>query len=222
MLFVFSGNNDKTISELSGQKLSIDNVYEPLPDLKETETIKSTLNKVKNKRKLMLHCYGVPGSGKSQLVRTLAKKFPYGTDERNSLYIKWHIQCKDTGDDLQKEFQHLAEKLQENYLTRMDDVIEIELKKNQANKFVEMLLNCNASVLIILEDPAEKDKKLLQHFFCCLDKNFQESNHSPFHVYITSRKQSQIFLSTKTKRSEGYEVINIVGFNQEEGIDFLE
>ena len=225
MLFVFSENRDKTISEHPGQKSSIDNIYQPLPHLQETETIKSTLTKVRNKHKLMLHCYGVPGSGKSQLVRTLAKKFPYGTDEKNSLCIKWHYQCKDTGDDLQKEFQHLAEKLQENYLARTDDVwqsIEKEFRKNQANKLVEMLLNCKIPILIVLEDPAQKDQNLLQDFFHHLDKDFEESNHSPFHVYITSRIKSSIIAPMMSENLEGYEAINVVGFNQEEGINFLE
>ena len=225
ILCVFLGNNDKPISEHPGQKSSIDNIYQPLPHLQETETIKSTLNTAKNKHKLILHCYGVPGSGKSQLVRTLAKKFPYGTYEKNSLYIKWHIQCKDTGDDLQKEFQHLAEKLQENYLARTDDVwqsIEKEFRKNQANKFLEMLLNCKIPILIVLEDPAQKDQNLLQDFFCRLDKDFEEINHSPFHVYITSRIKSPIIAPMMSLHLEGYEVINVVGFNQEEGINFLE
>ena len=225
ILCVFSGNNDKNISEHPGRKSSIDNVYQPLPDLKDTETIKSTSNKVKNKRKLMLHCYGVPGSGKSQLVRTLAKKFPYGPDGRNSLYIKWHIQCKDTGDDLQKEFQHLAEKLQEHYFARTDDVwqsIEKEFRKNQANKFVEMLLNCKIPILIVLEDPVQKDQNLLRDFFRLLDKDFEENNHSPFHVYITSRIKSSIIAPMMSQHLEGYEVIKLAGFNQEEGINFLE
>ena len=225
MQFVFSGNNDKAISELSVQKSSIDNVYQPLPALQETETIKSTLTKVRNKHKIMLHCYGVPGSGKSQLVRTLAKTFPYETDGRNSLYIKWHIRCKDTGDDLQKEFQHLAEKLQEHYFARTDDVrqnIKKEFGKSQANKFLEMLLNCKVPVLIVLEDPPQKDQDLLRDLFQRLDKDFQENNHSPFHVYVTSRIKSPIIAPKMSQHLEGYEVINVVGFNQEEGISFLE
>ena len=225
ILCVFSENNDKTISGPPDQKSSIDNVYQPLPHLQETETIKSTSNKVKNKQKFILNCYGVPGSGKSQLVRTLAKKFPHGTDGKNSLYIKWHIRCKDTGDDLQKEFQHLAEKLQEKYLARTDNVwqsIEKEFRKNQANKFVEMLLNCKVPILIVLEDPAQKDQNMLQDFFRHLDKDFQENNHSPFHVYITSRKKSPIIAPMTSEHLEGYEAINVVGFNQEEGINFLE
>ena len=225
MQFVFSGNNDKTISEHPVQKSSIDNVHQPLPDLQETETIKSTLTKVRNKQKLMLHCYGVPGSGKSQLVRTLAKTFPYGTDGRNSLYIKWHIRCKDTGDDLQTEFQHLAEKLQENYFARTDDVwqkIKKEFRKNQANKFLELLLNCKVPVLILLEDPDPKDQNLLRDLFQRLDKDFQENNHSPFHVYVTSRIKSPIIAPKMSQHLEGYEVINVTGFNQEEGISFLD
>ena len=225
MQFVFSGNNDKTISEHPDQKSSIDNVCQPLPDLQETETIKSTLTKVKNKQKRILYCYGVSGSGKSQLVRTLAKTFPYGTNGTNSLYIKWHIRCKDTGDDLQKEFQNLAEKLQEHYFARTDDVwqnIKKEFEKNQASKFLEMLLNSKVPVLIVLEDPARKDRYLLQDLFQRLDKDFQENNHSPFHVYVTSRKKSSIIPNNMTQHLEGYEVINVVGFNQEEGISFLE
>ena len=208
-----------SICEPSNQRTSIDNACQPLPDLKETLTIKSTLNKVENKQKLVLHCYGVPGSGKSQLVRTLAKKFPYESETggENSLYIKWHIRCRDTRDDLQKEFQHLVEKLHENYFIRMDDVwqnIEKEFRKNQANKFVAMLLNCKVPILIILEDPDQKDRNLLQDFFCHVDKDFQEN--------VTSRKQSPIIAPMMSQHLEGYEVINLLGFNLEEGINFLE
>ena len=185
------------------------------------------IKKIKNKRKLILHCCGVPGSGKSQLVRALAKKFPYfnATSCGSSKCIKWHIQCKDTGDDLQKEFQHLMERLHEQYFTRVNDIwqnMENEFRKNQANKFVEMLLNCKVPILIILEDPNDKDKFLLQDFFRHLDKDFQENICTPFHVYVTSRIKSPIIAPMMSQYLEGYEVINVVGFNQEEGVNFLE
>ena len=118
-------------------------------------------------------------SGKSQLVRTLAKKFPCEskTGEENSSYMKWHIRCRDTGDDLQKKFQHLVENLHENYFTHLDDVwqnTEKEFRKNQADKFVKKLLHCKISILIILKDPAQKDQNLLQDFFVILTRTLKK------------------------------------------------
>ena len=201
---------------------AVDNVLEPLDNFLETDTFNDTLKNVKNRSKLILHCYGVAGSGKSQLVRYLAKAFPY-SDTNEALPIKRHIQCTDTGNELKKEFVKLAENLQTKGCIPEDTdltPLKKDLEKDEPNRLIEMLLNCKRSVLVIIEDPAEKESKLLQIFFKIWSERFQDTKQSKFHVYVTSR--SRTVIPPKSMLSvECYKLQEIVGFTEEESIRFL-
>ena len=188
--------------------------------------IKETFHKVQDKQKLILHCHGLPGSGKSQLVRMLAKRFPYSVETavKHKSNIKWHVQCGETDHNLIKEFWRLAKKLSENCLTNPHIVwesIEQDLKRNQSMLFVEMLLNCNVPILIIFEDPVDNDRELLRNFFQILDSSFQDLNHSKFHVYVTSRKKWPIISNNDCLGLGCYEVSLVKGFTLNESIEFL-
>ena len=202
---------------------------EPLVNLQETEKFRSTLDKVTGKNKYILQFYGVPGSGKSQLVRFLAEKFPYTevatSDEPNqTLFIKWHIQCKDTKDDLSIELLKLVEKLQvEGFIeknTSLKHALQENFRKDQAKHFVKLLLASKVPTLIIVEDPDGTARNLLQHFFLSLNLCCQTSVYSKFHIYVTSRSKSAV-ISESMPQIECHETVNINGFSYEEAIRFL-
>ena len=178
-----------------------------------------------------MYCYGIPGSGKSQLVSSLAKEFPYSnpaeaTDPSQfaaSCTIKWHIQCKDKKVDLKEKFKKLAEKLQEEgYIaTAPLNRLEEDFRKNQAKSFVEMLLKCNVPVLILIEDPSDVEIELLKTLFDYLKKEEIKLTHpQKFHIYITSRSKSRV-IAKAFSALEWHETLNVNGFIEEESINFL-
>ena len=164
------------------------------------------------------------------MARSLAKKFPYSdsvaaTNQSlpTSLHtIKWHVQCKDTGNDLKDEFKYLAEELQDNGFIEKAPLrhLDKDFKKNEARVFVDLLLNCNVPVLILIEDPSDAEKELLLSLFNCLNEKFDQSHHHKFHIYVTLRS-----LSPETKEEfsalEWHETLNVNGFNKKEAILFL-
>ena len=205
----------------------------PLRNLQETGTFQNIFDEVKGKNKFILQLHGVPGSGKSQLVRYLARKFPHteATTSNNpnssSLSIKWHIQCKDTKDDLNEKLLKLAEKLEEEGFiekdARLKNTLEESFRKDQAKHLVKLLLGCKCKVpiLIIVEDPPEIARNLLQHFFQSLNQCFQSTVHSTFHIYVTSRSKAAV-VPQGMPEIECHKTININGFSREEAICFLE
>ena len=219
-LFLESDSKDSS-QELS----SICNVILPVPYLEETDTIKSAYEKVENHLSFILHCFGLPGSGKSQLVYALARKFPYpnkNSGKKSDLFIKWHVRCynkSNTMTALKKSFEQLMEEMQEKNFCRNTSVEKIKKDfENSAGIFLEMLLNCKVPILILLEDPSNETRKWLQVFFQHLNGRFPESQ---LHVYVTSRQKSQVVAEEIFQSIKCYEAIEVKGFNQEEGIQFL-
>ena len=222
----------RVTTQIVQRKLSsINNVSEPLSSIETTSTITKAFDIAENKDMLVLHCYGIPGSGKSQLVRSLAKQFPYSnpaeaTDPSSSpisCTIKWHIQCKDNKDDLKKEFKKLAEKLQEkNYIaTAPLNQLDEDFKNNETKSFVEMLLNCNVPVLILIEDPSDIEIDSLKTLFDCLKKHeFKLAHPQKFHIYITSRSTSPV-ITKEFSALEWHKTLNVNGFSEKESINFL-
>ena len=196
-------------------------MLEPLEDLLQTSTFNDTLKKVRSKSKLILHCYGVAGSGKSQLVRSLAKIFPYHNTKASP--IKWHIQCTDTRNALKKELVKLAENLRKNgYIPEDTDLTPLKesFGKDKLKRLVQMFFNCKVSVLIIIEDPTERESELLQSFFKIWNEKFQDGKQNKFHIYVTSRSKT-VIPPKRTSSVECYELQQIVGFTEEESIRFL-
>ena len=205
---------------------------QPLQDLQVTDTFNKIAENVKEKSNFILHCYGFPGSGKSQLVRSLAVKFPYlesimsNDFPSNSPFIKWHIQCKDMGDDLKEQFLKLLAKIKDNGYGTAKKInlksLEEDFKNNQANSFVNVLINCKVPVLIIVEDPPKVGRNMILNLFHNLKQYFRSPNQATqtkFHVYVTSRSKSSIVVDQSMPPIEHYENR---GFNEEEGIRFLQ
>ena len=200
--------------------------------MKETRTFTSILSKISQKKQIILHCWGVPGSGKSQIVRKLAKEFPfirnvYKATEKN--VIKWHIQCKDSGHDVTEELQKLINELSVIFHEKDKNffrVIEKDLTNGNTEKMIDFLLHNNFSVLIIVEDPdpnsVHSSNKLLQDLLIKLSANSTQNTGKPnFHFYITSRTSSPIVFDDENEPQNIYLKECIKGFDESDALEYL-
>ena len=186
-----------------------------------TETYNSLLKNIEEETVTILQCNGVPGSGKSQIIRKIAEEFPFGKGSESDVVIKWHIQCKDSGHDVRFELTLLVERLlkssfdvtQEKYHSVVDN-----LDMDEASQLVDTLISIQKPILIIVEDPQPKDKKLLKSLCCCLQSQSKTKLLSTkFHVYVTSRKTYADLCS----RSPCYRNETVRGFTEQEAIEYL-
>ena len=166
--------------------------------MKKIKTYGEIFDEIKNKKKCILHCWGVPGSGKSEIVRQLAQEFPFTNDSKGTTkdVVKWHIQCKDSNHDVKKELQKLTDKLFKKVYKEKKTTYEFitnELQDNRCDRLFHELQSCSFPVLIIIEDPdpIEKNpsKDLLQDFLRKLSSNDSQllNNDTKMHLYLTSR-----------------------------------
>ena len=190
-----------------------------------TETLTRIRNKIEKEIITILQCHGVPGSGKSQILRKLAKDFPYKNDSNkiDSVLIKWHIQCKDSDHDLQKELVVLAEKLTKNSFIKKLEInqsIVDNLEENETKLLVDFLVNVDVPVLIIVEDPPDRQISLLKNL-CANLKSHAENPKSlskKIHLYISSRKNTVLVGEPKVPC---YRLEKVEGFNKQEALDYL-
>ena len=198
----------------------------------KTKTYGEIFNKIKDKKKCILHCWGVPGSGKSQIVRKLADEFPFSNDNKSTAntVVKWHIQCKDSEQKVKKELQNLAEELLTNAYIQKKEVYEsitTELQDNKCDKLYDKLRSCSFPVLIIIEDPGSDEKNLnkslLQDFLRKLSSSDSQllNNDIKIHLYITSRKNNPILHEDETKDQNIYVKEKVKGFNKQEALQYM-
>ena len=206
---------------------TIHRLRKPVDNMIERHALENIRYKLSNKMLVFLQCYGVPGSGKSEIIRKLAEEFPFGSDSKdgNKLLIKWHIQCKDSDHNLQKELKGLTEKLlQHSFLRSQDtyqDIVEC-LDDDEAGKLVNHLVDdVNVPVLIVIEDAPTKNLTLLKSLCENLKQHHDErkSLSTKVHVYLSSRKNFNL-LETKY-RDPFYMMEKVNGFDEEESIEFL-
>ena len=189
------------------------------------------MKKIKKENLCILHCWGIAGSGKSQIVRKLAESFPFTYDDKKSPsknVIKWHIQCKDSGHDVNKELQKLTDELFMNAHIQNKETyqsIKDHLNDNECGMLVQTLLSCSFPVLIIVEDPDSNteiaNKKLLKDFLRNLPCFFEPEVKPTMHFYITSRTGNAILKEDETKRMNIYKKEKVTGFNESEALEYL-
>ena len=193
-----------------------------------TETFKHLREMVKNEMILILQCHGVPGSGKSEIIRKLAKEFPFENNSNeadHNILIKWHIQCKDRGHDLQEKLKELAKKLLKNsFIANQDEcqIIVDDLEENDTKLLVDALANTDVPVLIIVEDLPNKLIATLKDLCDNLIERAEKQKpilKKKIHLYISSRRK--ITLLDRESNVPFYKLEKIKGFNQKEAVDYL-
>ena len=209
----------------------ISRLRQPISHMKETKTYKKIFKKIEEQNMCILHCWGVAGSGKSQIVRKLAESFPFTFDDKKSPsknVIKWHIQCKDSEHDVNKELQKLTDELFKNAHIQNKETyqsIKDGLNDNECDMLIQTLLSCSFPVLIIVEDPdpdSHKEKKLLEDFLRKLFHSSLEPRFKPtMHFYITSRTGNPILKEDETNCMSIYKKEKVTGFNKSEALEYL-
>ena len=201
----------------------------PRADLVPTETFNEIIQEIKDQQNVVLYLTGMPGSGKSQLARTIGEKFPF--DDTENLSIKWHIQCKDKGHDVTTELEKLAKELNaHNFISEMaSQTIINDFNGDGAGALVNAVLDSQATVLIIVED-LEEPSMILRNFVRILQKS-QKNNAAKIHVYVTSKRRSSLFsddefckiANISDNGSRKLMCINkrTSGFNQKEAVEYL-
>ena len=205
---------------------SIDMVHKAKSNLRKTKCYEKILNQVQERGGVVLHCAGLPGSGKTQIIRQLVQEFPFSSDN-DRLVVKWHICCKDDGHKITDMLKKLAEHLQKYHFIDENNcqVIKGHIDvNNSAKELVKVLYDSNASVVIVIEDLEEKDD-LLRDFVRCLKIESQNLRSAKFHVYVTSRKRTSVISNEEIreiKKSEfPYIEETIDGFSKSEAVEYL-
>ena len=178
------------VTEVS-QRSSISHMRGPITNLVQTETMNEVTETINNQNAVVLHLIGMPGSGKTQLVRYISEEFPF--NHRESLLIKWAVQCKDSEHDVKTQLQKLADKLHAHGFIpkELSDTMKDELDMNGVESLVNALLDSQASVLIVVEDQ-EKPNLVLRDFV----RNLITAPYhgaSKVHLYVTSKKINSLF-----------------------------
>ena len=227
-------NKTLVFPDASLNQSPISRLRQPVSHMKETKTYKKILKKIKEENMCILHCWGVSGSGKSQIVRKLAESFPFTYNDKKSSsknVIKWHIQCKDSRHDVNKELQKLTDELFKNaYIQNKETYQSIKdgLNDNVCDMLVQTLLLCSFPVLIIVEDPdpdsceEKQNIKLLQDFLRKLSRSSLELVNKPtMHFYVTSRTGNPILKEDEANPMSIYKKEIVTGFDVSEALEYL-
>ena len=168
---------------------------------------------------------------KSQIVRKLAVEFPFtnGKKRIDKCVVKWHIQCKDSEQDVREELQKLTYELFKNgHISKNEtcDSITNELHENMCDKLYDKLRSCRFHVLIIIEDPnpyEKNNKRLLQDFLRRLSSNDSQLfiNDVKMHIYITSRKSNPILHKDEAENKNINVITYVTGFDEQEALQYL-
>ena len=183
------------------------------------------MSQVQERCGVVLHCAGLPGSGKTQIIRQLVQEFPFSSDN-DRLVVKWHICCKDDGHKITDMLKKLAEHLQKHHFIDEDkcQVIKDHIHGNKsATDLVKVLYESNASVVIAIED-LEEINDLLRDFVRCL-KDQRNQRSAKFHVYVMSRKRTSVISNEEIreiKKSSLLYIEEIIdGFSKSEAVEYL-
>nr|XP_002126104.3 uncharacterized protein LOC100178506 [Ciona intestinalis] len=197
---------------------SIKRYTQPITNFEETKKFLDVKRIAQCQQKVILHCHGFPGTGKSEIVRKLAQEFPYV--DTFPLYVKWHIECDGREHDIKEKLQELVKSMHKHNLlpesTPHQNIIE-DLNRNKAGSLVDAMCATKVPVVIILEDVVQSNSALYIDFLRSF--NNAEEQDAPFHVYITTRKRKAVL--DECRSYTGYRSVSIEGFTEEEAMKYL-
>ena len=176
------------------------------------ENIKATLH---NKNISISHLWGLPGSGKSEFVLSLAQKFPF--NEHKSIFVKHQIECSDENESIVDSLKKLLDVMHEHRLLKRDERWQMAcstLEQSRFSYFLDLLVSSDVPILIIIEDPQDEPKELLEDLMRAVD---QLRCEELFHVYITSKSRN----ICETAQLERYEQSEVQGLNESESFELL-
>ena len=175
---------------------------------------------------MILQCHGVPGSGKSQIIRKLAEEFPFEKDSRRLyVHVKWHIQCQDSGHNLKEQLELLAKKLLEHSLLSDEKHQNIadSLEELESKDLVDAFQHANVPVLILVEDPPDEQIALLKNLCANIRQNTElqrkYKDSQKIHLYISSRKNNVLLKGDHSLQC--YKSNRVEGFAEHEALNHL-
>ena len=189
----------------------------PLPGLIPRSSLSELKKKVKNQNATVLHLHGMPGMGKTELVRSLSAEFPsYVLNSEVDIWVACEIDCREANEDLEESLEKLLQEMVNNNILTNVDVCHSAcstLKQKRTQDYVKLLCQAEVPVLIIVQDPSQHHQGLLIDFVSSV-KNAKCSQ--PLHLYITSNSKRAV---PRLSESEMYEVS---GLTEDEGLKLLE
>ena len=137
----------------------------------------------------ILHLYGIPGSGKTEIVRKLAQDFPY--DTHDEVTVKKEVDLSDNPDDLRTSLKDLLKEMLDHNLVLEADCKSacMSLDKGNSQALVKALCDSNASILIMIQDAQEANQDFLNDLVSSLK---QVTSVKPIHFYVTSNVKSTL------------------------------
>ena len=187
-----------------------------------TEQLRDIYSAVKHSPVAFVHCFGLPGSGKTELMRYLEDCFAREEDR----VVVWDIDIRER--NLTEGLRSLVVTLvKKDYITEdQGQLILSNLESKSANELVDVLSQSSASVLIVIRH-LEKNDNLLRDFVRSLkDKSTVETLSRKFHLYMTSRNISPLFSESENqsltqKENFAYLKKQVHGFNEEETVRYM-
>lgn len=117
----------------------------------------------------VLHLQGMPGSGKSEIVRKLGAEFPYTSKD---VAVKWHIQCSDDKHNIKTQLDKLQDSMVKHEMLAVSEgvleSVSSNMRDNRCKQYVNLLSSCDFPILIIVEDPKKSDQSFLSDFLACV------------------------------------------------------
>jgi len=152
----------------------------------------------KNHNVSILHLYGIPGSGKTEVIRKLAQDFPY--DTHDEVTVKKEVDLSDNPDDLRTSLKNLLKEMLDHNLVLEADYKSacMSLDKGNSQALVKALRDSNAPILILIQDAQEANQDFLNDLVSSLK---QVASVKPIHFYITSNVKSTLHIQDVSKNS---------------------
>ena len=193
----------------------------PKAGMVETKTLRDMISALTDKNVAFLHLYGLPGSGKTQLVYKLGEHF------RAMMPLSVVFDLDINRSDTREKLKTLVDDLRkENYLQKNESqLIQSDLENNKADKLLDVLFESPACVLVAFRHVQENDD-LLRDFVRGMKEKSWNQGAPKFYACITSRKRFSMFSRTEIEDLNvgGYflcERQQVRGFEKKEAVEFF-